>query len=178
VKRAAIAAVAILLVVAVAQWRQQGGGQLQLKMDAPSKAVTLGEAFDVKLAVDHMAKDEQVAAFDIVVNFDPAILQVDETREGDYLAGSGRSAFCPDREVDAGAGTVRFVCGSTSPRGAHRKSSGVLGVLVFRAIAAGDTTLRFGDSTDLLSDFGEALEFRTGEAPLSVSGGGGTKEDE
>lgn len=177
-KRAAIAAAGILLVVAVAQWRQQGGDPLALEIRLPAKTVTLGQAFDVELAVDHMAKDGQVAGFEIMLTFDPAVLQVDEVREGDYLAKSGRSALCPSARVDNIAGTVGLDCASTAPRKTQRMSSGVLGVLVFHSIGAGDTTLRFAETSRLLSDFDGEMDFHPGDATLSVSDSGGTEVSE
>lgn len=147
----------------------------RIKIQAPVEPITVGEEFEVLVLVEEV---EHLAAFDFAIAFDPARLQpVDEADDadsddtspdrievrgdaGEFLATGerGENMFCDGpyfREDDSNR--VFVSCVTAGPPlcldglpGAD--GSGLLGRMVFRAEAAGVTTLELIDPTSLILD--------------------------
>ena len=146
-----------------------------IKIQAPAEPITVGEEFEVLVLVEDV---EHLAAFGFAIAFDPARLRpVDEATPadgdgtppdrlkvrgdaGEFLETSerGENMTCDGPYFSEDTGNIVFVSCVTLDRplcleglpGAD--GSGLLGRMVFKAEAAGETTLELIDPTSLLLD--------------------------
>ena len=148
----------------------------RIKIQAPAEPITVGDEFEVLVLVEEV---EHLAAFDFAIAFDPARLQpVDDADDaddddappdrlevrgdaGEFLATGerGENMLCDGPYIREDAGSIVFVsCVTLDPplclEGGRpgADGSGLLGRMVFRAEAAGETELELIDPTSLILD--------------------------
>ncbi len=83
---------------------------------------------------DREEPSEGLGAFEVLLHFDPAVLEVTEAGEGDFFDSSGRSPQCLQRIPERGQYAVGCVSTGT---GAGPQGSGTLAILTLTPLANG-----------------------------------------
>ena len=108
-----------------------------VRVEPSSSTVVPGETFTVALKLEGAV---DLGGFQWTLNFDPAVVRVEDVTLGDFLGSTGRSTAPLGPETDKDAGTVTFGAFSFgSQPGASR--DGVLATLTLRSQAAGNSIL-------------------------------------
>jgi hypothetical protein len=108
-----------------------------VSLQVPGESLNVGgPAFDASVVVDHVAN---LGAFEVQLTYDDRTLELQEVREGPFLASSGRSVTCLPPETSPGSGLLRCVTLGATPDGPN--GSGVLATFTFLPIGAGTSTL-------------------------------------
>ena len=143
------------------------------------------------LKVDILAHDAvNLAGFQMVLSWDPALLTFIDVKAGSFLSSTGRQPLCLDPAVDSGA--VRYACATTQSTQAvggaaptpaatgvvptlvpGAGGTGVIAELQFKVIRGGEVKL--GLSHVILADPpGKEIASQTADTTVSVTGPGGT----
>jgi general secretion pathway protein D len=153
-------AVATLLLPAASRVSAQ---QATVHIEGPSTQVVAGGGpFTVSVTVEDVTN---LGAFQLDLEYDPAILSLVEIKEGPFLGSSGRQVNClPPRIEQSSAGFICVTLGAT-PDGPN--GSGVLSTITFQPLAAGSGLLHFSRLT-LTDPPAEVLPARAKDACLRL----------
>ncbi len=115
-----------------------GTETLQLWLEPEGRVVSKGDAFflDMKVAPG------KVAGYEIVLRFDPTILQAEKAELGDWLASTGRTAAPLGPSIDNATGVIRFGAYSFGS-GQPPEGTSWLARFTFRAISNGRAQVGF-----------------------------------
>ncbi|KQV52609.1 hypothetical protein ASC95_07210 [Pelomonas sp. Root1217] len=113
-----------------------------LSFAAPAPAVQVGDTFTLDVLV---ADAPDLYAFQFDIAFDPAIVQANTVQEGDFLSAGGRATFFLPGTIDNSAGTVSFTANTLAGPGPGVSGDGLIVHLSFHALAAGQSSLSFGN---------------------------------
>ncbi len=117
-----------------------------VKIEPGSQEVNKGRQFTVSIAVEGA---KGLAGFQMGIKYNPAVLEVVEVKEGDFLKGGGGGTNWLPPTIDKKAGVVNGITGvRTSPGGVD--GIGIIATLTFKAIAEGESPLTLQNV--LLSD--------------------------
>jgi len=123
-------------------------GPGMLRLEPEQATARAGQTVKVSVVVEHAVN---LGSFEFAVNFDSAVACVTGITLGPFLGSTGRSATPLGPRIDCPAGQAKFGA-FTFPSGAGGPSgSGVVAVITFEAVAAGQTTLTVSDvkATDI-----------------------------
>lgn len=162
---------AALLALAAPGW---GLAQAEavVAVQAPAQTPAAGATFTTPVTI---GGGSDVLGFQVDVEFDPAALAVERVELGPFLASSGRSVLPLGPDLSAAtAGKVTFG-GYTlgQPEQAGAAGDGVLAVVTWRAVQAGQSRIRLTRPL-LAGPQGVALPVRVDE-PLTVEVGGAAR---
>ncbi len=100
------------------------------------RTVGIGTFFSATIEV-RSATD--LAAFQMDVSFDPAVLEVVQLAQGTFLSDTGKTYWF-DPKIDNVRGVIdNFLCGKTDNRGAY--GDGILATIVFEAVGIGRSSI-------------------------------------
>lgn len=140
-------AAVLLLLALVLSWRTLSARELAttptLAFDSTISSITGCETVDVAIRINDVSN---LYGADVLVNFDPALLEVVELRDAnDGISGNILTPplFAPRKEFDNTTGQVRYAATQLNPA-SPASGSGNLLVIRFRARAAGIAPLAFG----------------------------------
>ena len=133
---------------------------VSLSLDPEAKTVNLGAPFAVQVKVDTQSKEASAA--DAVINFDNSVLEVREVAEGE-----GFDHYF--KEVRDEEGKV-YLSAIVDP-GRAFKGRGVLGIIVFRAKALGETSVGFDSAPTGGENSSRVVGAQTGENILTITEG-------
>ena len=119
-------------------------------------------AFDQQIDVKHASN---VAAFEFLLHFDPAILQVESVSIGDFLSVPGCSVLPVEPVIDNSAGTVKYGAASYGSCGAS--GQGTLAHIRFQPIATGASPLRL-TGTEWGDPLGNGLPHFTSDGQVTI----------
>jgi hypothetical protein len=132
--------VLLSLLAIVATYTAQAQGAA-VRMEGPSESPEAGgEPFDVTVAVNDVTN---LGAFEIVLTYDPDVVELQDIKEGPFLGSSGRRVECmPPRRAE---GYVDFACVTLGATPDGSTGSGLLATLTFQPVGAGTSPLHFED---------------------------------
>lgn len=110
-----------------------------LAVTPPSQVVRVGEPVKLDISVSGVA---DLAAWEVVLKYDPSVLSFSTYTPTDWLASSGRSPTCPSPIVNATLGTAEFGCvtaGSSTPAGVD--GGGIVAHVTLNANTTGTSDL-------------------------------------
>ncbi len=109
----------------------------QLHFDPPNVTLQVGERTILGLAVSNV---NDLYSIPLLIHFDPAVVQVEEVRDGGFLSG-GKQEIAIVQRIDQQRGEV-IVSATRQPNTPGVNGSGTLLGLVVRAVAPGKTALQ------------------------------------
>jgi general secretion pathway protein D len=127
--------------------------------------VTPGEVFEVRLQASAV---RPLSHLPLTLEYDPAVLAVERVAAGDFLGAAGEAEVLSDATARG-----RLVIGASrlGQRGGTR-GAGTVATITFRAVADGESRVRFAEARALdallqpLAPFAtEAMTVEVGEAP-------------
>jgi hypothetical protein len=107
-------------------------------IDAPhGQSLEAESTFEATIRISRAV---DVGAYEFVLNYDPAIIEVESIVNGEFLGSSGREVFCPDPRIEPG--TAGYFCSTlgAEPR-AGASGAGELARIEFSARALGTSTI-------------------------------------
>jgi hypothetical protein len=111
-------------------------GPLTVRVDPSFQAANIGVPFTVDIVVDNVVN---LGAYELTLEFDPAVLEYVGVQNGPFLGSSGRAASCLPSA--GGGASIRMVCLTLGPEPAGPSGSGVLATLTFGAVNTGTSVL-------------------------------------
>lgn len=137
-----------------------------IRMDPASVNASYAQGnFSVDIVIEGAV---EVAAFDLTVEYDAAIIDLVHVHEGEFLSSTGRAGSCPRPVLDAGI--VMFGCYSMGRTPVAASGSGVLASLTFRPIASGTTPLHFAKA-ELSDVWAYDIPATSEDGVVTVTGG-------
>src|SRR5581483_12455784 len=138
---ALLATAALVFASSVGGWPHGGSaaGAATVALTPPSQVVHVGENVTVDVSLSDVT---DMAAWEVMIKYDPSILSFTGFQPTDWLASTGRTPQCPGAVVDTNIGTARFGCvtfGQEPPAGVA--GSGVVAHATFAANATGTSNL-------------------------------------
>ena len=115
-------------------------GAATVRVQAPSDPLVAGDLFTVTLGMQGLSAP--LSAFQFDLTYDPTVLTLRFAEEGPLLSATGRMVVCPTAAI--ASGTLRLACASTGAK-AGPTGDGILAVLTFEAVQAGDSDLTLSD---------------------------------
>jgi len=109
----------------------------QLHFDPPNATLQVGERTTLGLAVSNVS---DLYSIPLLIHYDPAVVQVEEVRDGGFLSG-GKQEIAIVQRIDQQRGEV-IVSATRQPNTPGVNGSGTLLGLVVRAVAPGKTALQ------------------------------------
>ena len=136
------------------------GASLLINPNAGTYSV--GSTFDVSIFVN--TDSENINAVEVNLNFDPTKIQVANPTGGKSFI----QVWVAQPSYSNTKGTMSFIGGIPSP--GIKTSSGLVSTVTFRAIAPGETTITFSDSSKVLRNDSEGTNILTskGQATYSI----------
>jgi general secretion pathway protein D len=116
---------------------QSGPPAPQLRFDPPNMTLKQGETTTVALAVSNVT---DLYSIPLLIHFNPAVVQVEEVRNGGFLSG-GTQAIAIVQRIDQQKGEV-IVSGTRQPNTPGVSGSGTLLGIVVRGVAPGTSSLQ------------------------------------
>jgi general secretion pathway protein D len=110
-----------------------------LRFDPPSATLKMGETTTIGLAIDG-AKD--LFSVPLLLQYNPAVIQVEEVRNGGFLSG-GTQEIAIVQRVDQAAGHA-IVSATRQPNTQGVNGSGTLLGIIVRAVGPGTSKLQIG----------------------------------
>jgi hypothetical protein len=140
-----------------------------IRMEGPNKSpIAGGEPFDVTVDVNDVTN---LGAFEIVLTYDPNVVELQDIKEGPFLGSSGRRVECmPPRRTE---GYVDFACVTLGATPDGSTGSGLLATLTFQPVGAGTSPLHFEDLI-LADPPANRLPSQTEDASVTVGKGQGS----
>jgi hypothetical protein len=136
-----------------------------VSIDPAQVSVAAGDQFEVAVVIAGMA---DLGGFQLLLQYDPALIQIDEVSLGEFLGSTGRDVVPLGPNVDSTAGRVdvgAFSSGTT----AGASGTGVLVKLACTAMQAGQGTL--GLANIVLSDTKAAtISATTADGKVTLTG--------
>ena len=120
-----------------AQLAPAGAPAAQLRFEPGNTTLKPGDRTTVGLAVSNV---NDLYSIPLLIHFDPAVIQVEEVRDGGFLSG-GTQAVAIVQRVDSQRGEV-VVSATRQPNTPGVNGSGTLLGLVIRGVAAGNSSLQ------------------------------------
>ncbi len=106
-------------------------------------------AFEQKIAIRLDSGGEAINAVQVIVDYDPAIVQVNDIVTANSLCGQ---QFFLKKNIDNKKGEVQITCGLPTPGFTGR--TGTVAELMLQPVAVGAFALRFGSGTEVLANDG------------------------
>ncbi len=114
---------------------------------------------EVRSAID-------LAAFQMDVSFDPAVLEVVQIAQGTFLSDTGKTYWF-DPKIDNVRGMIdNFLCGKTDNRGAY--GDGILATIVFEAVGIGRSSITL-QNVKLSDSRGRVIESASWNGSVTVA---------
>lgn len=113
----------------------------QVSISASPTPTQVGQNFGVDVRIDDV---QDLYGFQFSLGFDPAVLRVAGSSEGDFLSSAGSTVSDPGT-IDNDAGVLSYAYAVLVGPIPGASGSGVLLHVDFTAVAAGTTALTFGD---------------------------------
>ena len=158
----------VVLLLAVPADDALAGGSMQVSFSPESTSTTVGSTVAVDVNVANINPDPGLAAYDLILTFDPAVVRLDSLSDSGFVTGSENLVICVTGRIDNTGGSVNANCTAIPLFGAP-------GVSTMDAVAllhASFTTLAAGTSTLTLSG---SLSGPDG-APIAATIGSGSIE--
>jgi general secretion pathway protein D len=114
-----------------------GAPAAQLHFDPPSTTLKVGDRTTLGLAVSNVT---DLYSIPLLIHYDPAVVQVEEVRDGGFLSG-GTQEIAIVQRIDPQKGEV-VVSATRQPNTPGVNGSGTLLGIVVRGVAAGNTALQ------------------------------------
>lgn len=135
----ALLAVAGVVVAGSAGWGSGArAASSAVALQPPSQVVHMGENVTVDVAVSGVT---DLAAWQVVIRYDPAVLSFAAYQPTGWLDSSGRHQICPSAIVTAQFGTVQLGCGSSNLTPDGVAGGDVVAHVTFTANATGTSNL-------------------------------------
>ncbi len=147
-----------------------------LKIEPGTQQVNVGAEITAEVSVQDV---ENLAAIDMEIRFDPALLQVvdrDSNRDGiQIVPGNFLAAdFVVRNDVDNAAGVIRYTVTQVAPT-PPASGGGILAIIYFQGIAPGASTISFRVAMLASSSAQEIPAItRSGDIVVTAPGGEGT----
>lgn len=137
-------------------------GQNFALLSPPSLDVPQGREF--RLTVD-LRTDSEIGNMSLTLGFDPRVVRLKDVAEGGFLSQAGtRVPFMKNVDSGSGSATIGF---SSPALGRGIAGGGVLAILVFDAVAPGETTVSITGISGA-GPTGQPLTFERGESQIFV----------
>ena len=135
-----------------------------LSVQPVSASVSTGQTFSVTIGVTSVS---DLYAYQLDVDFNPAILSAVSVSEGSFLSSAGSTIFLPGT-IDDTAGTVSFNADTLESAVSGVSGAGTLLTFSFQALTAGNSTVQIENSL-LLNSFGEGIVLSTVPSVVTVN---------
>jgi general secretion pathway protein D len=137
-------------------------GATQLRFDPPSVTLKMGETSTIGLAIDG-ARD--LFSVPLLLQYNPAVIQVEEVRNGGFLSG-GTQEIAIVQRVDQAQGHA-IVSATRQPNTQGVNGSGTLLGIIVRAVGPGTSKLQIG-LVNAKDSQQRSLAITAGEATIQV----------
>lgn len=118
-----------------------------VRLTPKEQTVNVNDSIEWRVTVE---TSRTVAGYQLVLNFDPKILQFQSAQEGEFLKQNKGQTFWKDPVSDKVKGVVQLAAARTSAGGVS--GEGVLAILRLKAVAQGTSPVAFQKQGTLISD--------------------------
>jgi general secretion pathway protein D len=115
-----------------------GASVTQLHFDPATASLKRGDTTTLGLAISNVS---DLYSIPLLIHYDPAVIQVEDVRNGGFLGGGGTQEIAIVQRVDQQRGEV-VISATRPPKTAGVNGSGTLLGIVVRAVGPGSTTLQ------------------------------------
>jgi len=133
----------VVLATILIQGTVMGASPSSIAVEPASRDVGIGDSFEVDL---YIAPGEPIAAGQVDLAFDPAVLHADSVAEGTFLSQSAESVYFNIGTIDNTAGTLADIYGVIAAPGVAVSTPAVFATVTFTALAEGISPCSISDA--------------------------------
>ena len=137
------------LMLALAAGNVAAGGGAQIAFSPQSANASVAAAVAVDVTVANVDPDPGLAAYDLILRFDPAVVRLDDFSDSGFTTSGENVVICVTGQIDNAGGSVNATCTAIPLFGAPGVSTTNAVTLLhasFTALAAGVSSLTLSGS--------------------------------